>query len=76
MIYMILGNFLNPKRQVCGVCNEKFRDYNDLIVHMKSRHRGHMLRCPNCGEEFVRESDRYHHIQEEKARKLDSRRHK
>ena len=73
---MILGKFLNPKKQVCVDCNEKFREHSDLVAHIKLKHHGHVLRCQTCGEEFVKESDRFHHIQEEKARKIDSRRHK
>lgn len=73
---MILGGLLNPKKYSCGVCQEKFHDYGDLLSHVKSRHHGPLLRCQTCGEEFVKESDRYHHIQEEKAKKLDSRRHR
>lgn len=50
--------------------------YRDLVAHVKSKHHGPLLRCHTCGEEFVRESERYHHMQEEKAKKLDSRRHR
>jgi predicted amidophosphoribosyltransferase len=73
---MILGKLLNPKKQVCDGCHEKFHHYADLVTHVKLKHHGPVTRCPSCGEEFVRESDRYHHLQEEKAKKLDSRRHR
>jgi len=73
---MVLWKLLNPKKQVCGDCHEKFHQYVDLITHIKSKHHGPVIRCQICGEEFVRESDRYHHIQDEKAKKLDSRRHR
>ena len=66
---MILGKLLNPKKQVCDECHEKFRQYADLVTHVKSKHHGAVTSCQICGEEFVRESDRYHHTQEEKAKK-------
>lgn len=70
---MILGNLL-PRKQVCRNCFEKFHEYSEFVAHVKSKHHGPISCCQTCGEEFVRESDRYHHIQEEKAEKLDSRR--
>ncbi len=74
---MKLGHFsLSLKKQECGECHEKFHENSELVDHVKRRHHGAVLRCHNCGQEFVKESDRYHHLQEEKARKLDSRRHK
>jgi hypothetical protein len=73
---MILGKLLNPKKQICDVCNQKFHQYSDLVTHVKLKHHGPISRCQICGDEFVRESDRYHHIQQEKAKKLDSRRHR
>lgn len=74
---MKLGNFsLNPRKQECAECHEKFPDYAKLVEHVRKQHHGPVLRCRNCGQEFVKESDRYHHLQEEKARKIDDRRHR
>lgn len=73
---MILGKLLSHKKYSCNDCTEKFHEYSDLVAHVKSRHHGPLLRCHTCGKEFVRETERYHHIQEEKAKKLDSRRHR
>lgn len=77
MIDMKLGHFsLHSRKQECGDCHEKFNEYNDLVTHVRKMHHGPILRCQTCGLEFVRESDRYHHLQEEKAKKLDVRRHR
>jgi hypothetical protein len=74
---MKLGHFsLSPSKNECNEYHEKFHGYDALVNHVKMIHHGHLLRCRNCGQEFVKESDRYHHLQEEKAKKLDSRRHK
>jgi hypothetical protein len=34
------------------------------------------IKCPNCGMQFFHEKDRLHHVQEEKKKKTDIRRHK
>jgi hypothetical protein len=62
---MILGNLLNPRKQVCRNCLEKFH-----VAHVKSKRHGPISRCQTCGEEFVMESDRYRHIQEEKGKRF------
>jgi predicted amidophosphoribosyltransferase len=74
---MKLGHFsLGTKKQECSECHEKFHEYGDLVSHVRLRQHGPILRCHKCGQEFVKESDRYHHLQEEKAKKLDYRRHR
>ncbi|MPZ06231.1 MAG: hypothetical protein GEU26_07410 [Nitrososphaeraceae archaeon] len=65
---------LSPRKQQCNECHENFHEYDDLVGHMRKRHHAPILRCHNCGQEFVKESDRYYHLQEEKAKKLDFRR--
>ena len=70
---MKLGHFsLSPKKQECSECHEKFHEYSELVNHVKRRHHGPVLRCHNCGQDFVKASNRYHHLQEEKARRQDS----
>jgi uncharacterized C2H2 Zn-finger protein len=46
------------------------------MKHAKEEHHKPILKCPNCGMQFLYEKDRYHHIQEEKKKKIDLRRHK
>jgi NAD-dependent SIR2 family protein deacetylase len=74
---MKLGHFsLSPKKHECSGCHEKFYEYDDLVSHVRKSRHGSILRCHNCSQEFVKESDRYHHLQEEKAKKMDFRRHR
>jgi hypothetical protein len=44
--------------------------------HAKKAHRQPVTRCRQCGMEFLHEEDRLHHVQQEKERKIDRRRHK
>lgn len=74
---MKLGYFsLHSRTEECNECHEKFHEYSDLVKHMRRIHHRPILRCKNCGLEFVKESDRFRHLQEEKAKKLDVRRHR
>ena len=51
---MKLGHFsLSLKKQECSECHEKFHEYNELVNHVKRKHHGAVLRCHNCGQEFV-----------------------
>jgi uncharacterized C2H2 Zn-finger protein len=60
----------------CEECHEKFKSYEELVLHARDAHRRHILKCPECGKLFLHEKDRLHHVKEERERKVDARRHK
>ncbi len=67
--------FVREKKQ-CEHCREKYNKVDDLIQHMKSVHHQSVLKCHNCGMEFLHEKERLHHVREENERKADARRHR
>lgn len=58
------------------ICHRAFDKREHLIKHAKEEHHKPILKCPNCNMQFLYERDRLHHIQEEKKKKIDLRRHK
>jgi len=60
---------------VCEYDHEKFQDYEELIAHTKHIHHP-VVKCRECGKEFIHEKDRLHHVREEHEQKLDYRTHK
>jgi hypothetical protein len=67
--------FVREKKQ-CEHCREKYNKADDLIQHMKNVHHQSVLKCHNCGMEFLHEKERLHHVREENERKADARRHR
>jgi len=43
---------------------------------MRQIHHHPIVKCRDCGKEFVHEKDRLHHVREEHERKVDYRKHK
>jgi hypothetical protein len=74
IIYMM--SFLQRNKNRCKLCTEKFAKHEELVQHAKRIHRQPVTRCRECGMEFIHEEDRLHHVQEEKERKIDRRRHR
>lgn len=64
------------ERKQCERCREKYNKLEDLIQHMKNVHHQAVLKCRNCGMEFLHEKERLHHVREENERKADARRHR
>ena len=74
MIYMM--GFLHRQKNHCRLCNERFGRQQELVEHAKKVHRQAVIKCRNCGMEFLHEEDRLHHVQQEKEKKVDLRRHR
>jgi hypothetical protein len=53
-----------------------FDKQEELIKHATEVHHRPAIKCHNCGMQFLHEKDRLHHIQEEKKKKIDVRRHR
>ncbi|WP_201449364.1 hypothetical protein [Nitrososphaera sp. AFS] len=51
-------------------------NYNDLIAHVRHVHHHSIMKCHECGKEFIHEKDRLHHVREEHLQKEDHRTHK
>jgi uncharacterized protein with PIN domain len=68
--------FLLRNKNRCKQCNEKFSRNEELVQHAKKVHRQPVTKCHQCGMEFLHEEDRLHHVQQEKERKMDRRRHR
>jgi uncharacterized C2H2 Zn-finger protein len=69
-------SFLQRNKNRCKLCTERFSKQEELVLHAKKVHRQPVMRCRECGMEFLREEDRLHHVQQEKERKIDRRRHR
>jgi Fe2+ or Zn2+ uptake regulation protein len=67
--------FHRPKF-ICEFDKEKFKTYEDLIAHTKHVHHHPIVKCHDCGKEFIHEKDRLHHVREEHEKKEDYRTHK
>ncbi len=61
---------------VCDQCGEKFESYVELITHARHVHHHAIVKCHECGKEFIHEKDRLHHVREEHEQKVDHRTHK
>jgi uncharacterized C2H2 Zn-finger protein len=71
-----MGFLLFRKKNRCEICQEIFDKHEQLMRHSKEVHHRPILKCQNCGAQFIHEKDRLHHIQEEKKKKVDFRRHR
>jgi len=67
---------LHHNKFVCEYDNEKFKTYDDLIAHTRHIHHHPIVKCRECGKEFIHEKDRLHHVREEHAKEVDYRTHK
>jgi DNA-directed RNA polymerase subunit RPC12/RpoP len=61
---------------VCDQCGQKFEKYDELIAHARHVHHHPIVKCHDCGKEFIHEKDRLHHVKEEHEKKVDRRTHK
>ena len=71
-----MGFLLFHRKNRCEICHRAFDKREHLIKHAKEEHHKPILKCPNCNMQFLYERDRLHHIQEEKKKKIDLRRHR
>ena len=69
-------DFLQRNKNRCKLCTEKFSNNEELVQHAKKVHHQPVTRCHECGMEFLHVEDRLHHVQQEKERKIDRRRHR
>jgi DNA-directed RNA polymerase subunit RPC12/RpoP len=61
---------------ICEIDDLKFKTHEELILHMKQIHHHQILKCRECGKEFIHEKDRLHHVREDHEKKIDYRKHK
>ena len=61
---------LHHNKFVCEYDNEKFKTYDDLIAHTRHVHHHPIVKCRECGKEFIHEKDRLHHVREEHAKEV------
>ena len=54
--------FLQREKNQCKLCNERFDKQEELVQHAKKVHRQPIMKCRNCGMEFLHEEDRLHHV--------------
>src|SRR6478735_2977096 len=48
----------------------------NLFHHMRQIHHHHIIKCRECGKEFIHEKDRLHHVREQHEKEADYRKHK
>jgi uncharacterized Zn finger protein len=68
-------NFLH-KSYKCDLCDSKLDTYDDLIKHAREVHHHPIVKCLECGKEFIHEKDRLHHAREEHEKKVRAREEK
>ena len=61
---------------ICDQCGQKFEKYDELIAHARHVHHHPIVKCHDCGKEFIHEKDRLHHVREQHEKKKDYRTHK
>jgi uncharacterized protein with PIN domain len=76
LLFSSMGFLLFHKKNRCEICHDTFEKYEQLVGHSREKHHRSILKCQNCGMQFLHEKDRLHHMQEEKKRKIDFRRHR
>ena len=57
------------RKIIVKYCHQAFDKEEELFKHAKEEHHKPVIKCHNCGMQFLHEKDRLHHIQEEKRRK-------
>jgi len=72
----MLMNLFHRNKNVCDQCGQKFEDSHALIDHARHVHHHPIVKCHDCGKEFIHEKDRLHHVKEEHEKKVDHRTHK
>lgn len=60
----------------CEQCKSKFAKYEELINHARHIHQHPIVKCSECGKEFIHEADRLHHVRKEREEKMERRIHK
>ena len=68
--------FHRKNNNVCDQCGQRFEKYDELIAHARHVHHHPIVKCHECGKEFIHEKDRLHHVREEHEKKIDHRTHK
>ncbi|HKG70513.1 MAG TPA: hypothetical protein VKA87_01385 [Nitrososphaeraceae archaeon] len=61
------------EKDICEQCCEKFAKYKDLISHARQVPHHPIVKCNECGKEFIHEKDRLHHMREEHKKKVENR---
>jgi uncharacterized Zn finger protein len=64
------------KKFSCDQCPARFENYDDLIKHAREVHHHAIVRCQDCGKEFIHEKDRLHHVRQEHVKKTRFRENK
>lgn len=54
----------NPfnKNNNCTQCETTFPNHEDLVKHARHEHHKTIVKCQKCGQEFIHEKDRLHHV--------------
>jgi uncharacterized Zn finger protein len=69
-------DLFHRNKNICEQCGEKFEEYDELIAHAIHVHHHPIVKCHECGKQFIHEKDRLHHVREEHEKKIDRRTHK
>lgn len=67
---------LFDKKFHCDQCKDGFKTHEELIDHARHKHKHQIAKCNECGQEFIHETDRFHHMRKEHEEKLTKRTHK
>lgn len=69
-------NLFHRNKYLCDQCGQIFESNEALIDHARQVHHHPIVKCHDCGKEFIHEKDRLHHVREEHEKKTDHRTHK
>jgi DNA-directed RNA polymerase subunit RPC12/RpoP len=73
---MTMMNIFHQKKHECSQCKQKFGTSEELIKHARDIPHLPILKCHNCGKQFIHAKDRLHHVREEQEKEIEYRRHK
>ncbi len=62
-------NLLRKSKNNCIQCEEKFSDHEGLVKHVRKIHHYTIVKCAECGQEFIHEKHRLAHFRKEHEEK-------
>ena len=62
--------FKNTKNN-CTQYDEKFSNHEDLVIHVRKVHHHTIVKCSECGQEFIHEKHRLAHFRKEHKEKKE-----
>ena len=62
-------NLFRRSKNNCLQCDDKFSNHDDLVKHVRKAHHHTIVKCSECGREFIHEKHRLVHFRKEHKEK-------